>query len=244
MTEKQYDAKIFDLGGWHAVGGILAEPEDPDTVAGGGRQELFLQHVEEVVAGDDAEPIENLDSVIEGYNKNLLGSVGRGAATAESLSQSSGQQEALSPDAMSSSSFAKENLPVAGASISDEPGGHQTVQKQDHKEEVVPSLSTPDRTTNLSVTPQTSSKKSKKKSDKTTASQRSAKNPQIAVHAIHDLQYQQKNIVINRNKVYPCPSGVYLARVLKKQREFTNPLSDPLMNLITDVDRLGGLKVR
>lgn len=67
------------------------------------------------------------------------------------------------------------------------------------------------------------------------------KNPTVVLHEVHDVQYQQKGVVINKSTLYPTPSGVYLARVLQKTR--THPANlDPLMHLVSDVDLHGGLK--
>ena len=67
------------------------------------------------------------------------------------------------------------------------------------------------------------------------------------------MQYLQKSLIINKKLEYPTPSGVYLTRVNGLlQREylklFAQPPAarpagpDPLLALVTDVRKLGGMK--
>lgn len=81
---------------------------------------------------------------------------------------------------------------------------------------------------------------------------RNQKNPTVCLRQVDDLQYQQKCIVANRKTAYPCPSGVYLTRVVKKlQKEMMEKMVNPsisklnrvsLLPLLADVESHGGLK--
>merc|ERR1712194_274507 len=62
-------------------------------------------------------------------------------------------------------------------------------------------------------------KEHKKALQKSQGTKGHSNEPAVMIHQVDDIQYQQKSVVANRKTQYPCPSGVYLTRVVRRMGE-------------------------